>query len=129
MCGSPGSTTLRHRLSLWLVNCFLPSLPPLWQPQMHWSSHQAFPLRLLSLSHVRETWKTLVSPIPSGTLAPLLRAYLQYVFLVADWHLNKRLGVAARAFGRGLAKVWQEERAEGTVARLYSKGEGMHGEI
>ena len=30
---------------------------------------------------------------------------MQYVYLVADWHLNKRLGVAAAAFGRGLAKV------------------------
>lgn len=30
---------------------------------------------------------------------------LQYVYLVADWHLNKRLGTAASAFGRGLSRV------------------------
>lgn len=29
----------------------------------------------------------------------------QYVYLVADWHLNKRLGTAAVAFSRGLSRV------------------------
>ena len=40
------------------------------------------------------------SPIPLPLVLPG-----QYVYLVADWHLNKRLGTAAAAFGRGLSQV------------------------
>lgn len=36
----------------------------------------------------------------------------QYVYLVADWHLNKRLGVTASAFRRGLCKVSSEKGRE-----------------
>ncbi|KAI3428601.1 hypothetical protein D9Q98_007424 [Chlorella vulgaris] len=43
---------------------------------------------------------------------------LQYVFLVADWHLNKRLGPASQAFSRGLSRV-----IPASWLRLFSPGE------
>lgn len=66
---------------------------------------------------------------PGGTsVAVTATNVLQYVFLVADWHLNKRLGVAARAFGRGLAKVippsWLRLFSPSELNQLLGGGEG-----
>lgn len=55
-------------------------------------------------------------PLP----APLSLSHPQYVYLVADWHLNKRLGPAAAAFSRGLSRVrWQ--------GRAVQRGSHTHG--
>ncbi len=44
--------------------------------------------------------------IPGGTnIAVTSTRKLQYVYCVADWHVNKRLGLPATAFGHGLSKV------------------------
>lgn len=52
---------------------------------------------------------------------------LQYVYLVADWHLNKRLGTAAAAFSRGLSKVipppWLRLFSPREVNQLLGGGE------
>ncbi|GAB4814415.1 hypothetical protein N2152v2_001461 [Parachlorella kessleri] len=70
--------------------------------------------------------------IPGGSSISVTSAnLLQYVYLVADWHLNKRLGVAAAAFGRGLARVippsWLRLFSPREVNQLLGGGEG--GEI
>lgn len=46
--------------------------------------------------------------IPGGADVPVTNANrLQYVALVADWHLNGgSRGAAATAFARGLSQVW-----------------------
>ncbi len=43
---------------------------------------------------------------PGGAgLAVTNDSRLQYVYLVADWHLNRKLGASASAFARGLCQV------------------------
>ncbi|EFN55183.1 hypothetical protein CHLNCDRAFT_23742 [Chlorella variabilis] len=66
--------------------------------------------------------------VPGGShLAVTNENVLQYVFLVADWHLNKRLGSAAAAFSRGLSRVipasWLRLFSPREVNQLLGGGE------
>ncbi|KAI7846263.1 hypothetical protein COHA_000243 [Chlorella ohadii] len=66
--------------------------------------------------------------VPGGSrLAVTQGNLLQYVYLVADWHLNKRLGTAAAAFSRGLSQVipssWLRLFSPREVNQLLGGGE------
>ncbi|PRW44359.1 E3 ubiquitin- ligase UPL7 [Chlorella sorokiniana] len=66
--------------------------------------------------------------VPGGSrLAVTQGNLLQYVYLVADWHLNKRLGTAAAAFSRGLSRVipasWLRLFSPREVNQLLGGGE------
>ena len=48
--------------------------------------------------------------LPGGSRLSVTRANVRlYVHLLADWHLNRRLGAGAAAFGRGLGAVSARE--------------------
>ena len=63
-----------------------------------------------------------------GSVAVTAANKLQYIHLVADWHLRRRLGPAAAAFGRGLEGVlpaaWLRLFSPREVNQLLGGGEG-----
>ncbi|KAH7617236.1 putative E3 ubiquitin-protein ligase UPL7 [Nannochloris sp. 'desiccata'] len=67
--------------------------------------------------------------IPGGANIPVTSANkLQYVHLVADWHLRRRLGPSAAAFSSGLARVfplaWLKLFSAREVNLLLGGGDG-----
>lgn len=67
--------------------------------------------------------------LPGGSSIPVTSANkLQYVHLVADWHLRKRLDAGTTAFGRGLQRVlppaWLRLFSPREVNQLLGGGEG-----
>jgi len=67
--------------------------------------------------------------VPGGASVPVTNSNkLQYVHLVADWHLRRRLGPAAAAFGAGLSRVisleWLRVFSAREVNMLLGGGEG-----
>ena len=71
----------------------------------------------------------LLPPCPCPLCGPSLPPGPQYVYLVADWHLNKRLGGAAAAFARGLTRVlpppWLRLFSPREVSRGVRNGNGL----
>jgi len=67
--------------------------------------------------------------VEGGAHIPVTAANsLQYIHLVADWHLRRRLGAAATAFGRGMERVlpvaWLRLFSAREVNQLLGGGEG-----
>jgi HECT-domain (ubiquitin-transferase) len=67
--------------------------------------------------------------IPGGASTPVTNANkLQFVHLIADWHLRRRVGPAAAAFSQGLFKVvppaWLRLFSPREINQLLGGGEG-----